>query len=75
LLFFFCEIKDLPDLQTTVSGGKGILSKLSRTLYLESGIVGERRLSFGDDRAAFSDDFVLVISVSRFFYSIESNEK
>jgi hypothetical protein len=37
---------------------------------VESGIVGERRLPFDDDRAAFSDAFILVFLLFRIFYSL-----
>ena len=40
-------------------------------LHLESGIVGERRLSDGDDsRAARRDFFILVLLFRRNFYEI-----
>ena len=57
-------------MQTPVSGRKGILPELPRTLHVESGIVGKYGLPAGDDSAAFSADFVLDVFISRLFYKI-----
>ncbi len=51
-------------MQAPFYGGKRILPALSRALHLESGIENESRLPFNDDgRAAFSDDFILDVSL------------
>ena len=71
MLFFLREIKDLSNLQASVSGRKGILPEMSRALHLESGIVDKCRLPAGDDRAPFPADFVLAVLLFRSFYAIE----
>jgi len=61
----------LPELQASIPGKRRFLPELSRTLHLESGILDEYGLPFNDDgRAAFFGDFVLVVSVSRSFLSL-----
>jgi hypothetical protein len=45
---------------------------LPRTLHLESRILGKRRLSFGDGRAAFFDDFILAVFSFRTFYAMKT---
>jgi hypothetical protein len=61
----------LQRLQATVFCRKGILFALPAALRVESGIVGERRLPFGDDRTAFFDAFVLVFLLFRLFYPLK----
>ena len=61
----------MSNLQASVSGRKGILSEMSRALYLESGIVDKCRLPDSNDRAALLDDFVLAVLLFRSFYAIE----
>jgi hypothetical protein len=72
LLFFFCAVKDLFDLQAPVSGREAILPALSRAIHLESGIVGKCRLSAGDDRAAFFNDFILAAFLFWNFYAMRN---
>ncbi len=57
--------------QASVYGTQGVLPKLSRALHLESGIVGECRLSAGDDSAAFFDDFLLAFLFLRISISLK----
>jgi len=52
----------LPEVQASVYGAERILPALPGTLHLESGILGECRLSDGDGRAARLDDFALGFS-------------
>jgi hypothetical protein len=73
LLFYFYVAQDLPEMQTSVYGKPGILSALSRTEYLESGIVGKYRLPADDDSAAVFDDFLLAVFVSRSFLQMAFN--
>jgi hypothetical protein len=56
--------------QTPLSGKSGILPALPSALHLESGIVGKSGLSPADDSAAFFDDFILDVFISRIFYKI-----
>ena len=48
-------------MQASVFGAEGVLPALSRTLHLEPGILGERRLSVGNDSAAVCYDFFLAV--------------
>jgi hypothetical protein len=57
-------------MQTSFSGKQGILPELSRTIHLESGIVGKSGLSPADDSADFSDDFILDVFIYGLFYKI-----
>lgn len=57
-------------MQASVYGKPRILSALSRTLHLESGIVDKFGLSFVDGCAAFLDDFVLDVFLFRFYLSL-----
>lgn len=58
-------------MQATVFGGEGILSEMPAALYLESGILGERRLPDGDDcSAARFDIFILVFLFRRDFSQV-----
>jgi len=58
-------------MQASFFGKRGILSKLSRILHLESGILYESGLSFDDDGgAAFSGNFVLAFFLFRDFYEV-----
>lgn len=59
-------------MQASVYGGQRILPELPGAIHLESGIIGERRLSAGDDRAARSDDFTLGFLIFRVFVQIKS---
>lgn len=58
-----------------VYGEQGVLLILSRTLYLESGIVGKFGLSRADDSADFCDAFLLVFSLFGIFYRIIFSEQ
>jgi hypothetical protein len=62
-------------MQASVYGAQRILFALPRALHLESGILGERRLFAGDDSAAFPDDFLLAVSLFRFFVQMRESEK
>lgn len=67
------ETENLQNLQTTVSGGKGILRALPVAIHVESRIVVKRRLSFGDGRAAFADASLLVFLLFRFLFTLKFN--
>ncbi len=58
-------------MQASVYGASGILPALSRTLHLESGIVGERRLSAGDDCAASDNNSALGIFIFPVFIQVK----
>ncbi len=62
-------------MQASVYGAQRILPILPRALYLESGILGERRLFGGDGSAAFFNDFLLAVSLFRFFVQMRKSEK
>jgi len=62
------EAENLQTLQTPVSGKQGILPELSRALHLESGILGKRRLSVGDDSADFYGFIRLALFLFRDFF-------
>jgi len=58
-------------MQTPVYGRQGILPALPRTLHMESGIMGKRRLSARDDRADFLNNFRLAVFLFRGIFQIE----
>jgi hypothetical protein len=59
--------------QAPVYGIQGILPELPRALYMESGVLGKRRLFAGDDFAARPDDFILVFLFFRNFISVKTH--
>jgi len=69
-LFYSYAVEDLQTLQTPVSGKQGILPALPCALHMESGIMGERRLSAGDDSADFLGRFLLAVSLVRDFFQV-----
>jgi hypothetical protein len=56
--------------QTTFSGKTRILPALPRAQHPKSRFLGKHELSSADDSAAFSDDFVLAVFLSRNFYKM-----
>ncbi len=70
-LFYQCAVKNLQKMQTPFYGKQGILPALSRALHLESGIVGKRRPSAGDDYADFLNNFRLAFILFRGYFQID----
>jgi hypothetical protein len=62
-------------MQASLYGKSGILPTLSRTLHLESGILGKCGLSVDDDITAIPDDFFLVVFIFGSFYQIKLRQR
>lgn len=72
----FYAAQTLPEMQASLFGKRRILPALPRTLYVESGILDERRLPLNDDgRAAASGAFILAVFVYGNFLSMNFLEK
>lgn len=70
-LSYFYVAQDLQKVQTPVYGAQGFLPQLSWTLYMESRVVGKRRVLCGNGFAACLDDFALGFPFFRVFIQVE----
>jgi hypothetical protein len=67
--------QDLQEVQASVYGAQRVLPNLSRALHLESGILGECRLSGSDGFATFLNNFLLAVFLFRNFLQMNLKRK